>query len=57
MTIAPFDFTVLTGLEFSGDPLVYQEDFNCEVARLFENFGPVIGNIPHGSSFPYTILF
>jgi len=57
MTITPFDFTILIGLKFFGDSLVYQEDFHHNRAYIFEVFGPIIGNIPHGDSFPYIILF
>jgi len=36
---------------------MYQEDFHHHRAHLFELFGPIVGNIPHGIIFPYIILF
>ena len=52
ITITPFDFAVLTGLICSSHPLVYQEDFHHDQARLFELFGCVMENRSHEEAFP-----
>jgi len=57
MTITPVDSAVLIGHGFSGNPLVYQEDFHHGRVYVLELFCLIMGNIPHGGSFPYSIHF
>ena len=45
MNITSFDFVVLAGLIFLGEPLVYHEDFHVHCDQL-HLFGRIMGSIP-----------
>ena len=56
MTITLIGFTVLRGLGFIGEPVVYQEDFHVHCGQLLHLFGSIIGCISLEDYFSYTIL-
>ena len=56
MMITPFDFTVLTGLGFTVESLVYQENFHVHRDQLLHLLGPIIGYIPPGDHLSCSTL-
>lgn len=56
MTIAHFDFAMLTGTGFTGELLVYQEDFHTHCDQLLHLLSPIMESIPLEDHFSYSIL-
>jgi len=50
----PYDFVMLTGLEFGGELLVYRKDFHMHRNQLFQLFGRTMESIPKEDRFIIT---
>ena len=56
MTITPYDFPMLMGIGFVGEPLVYQESFYAHGDQLFHLLGRITESILYEDRFSYSIL-
>ena len=56
MTLKPIYLVMLMGLGFTGELLIYQEDFYTDCDKRLHLSGPIVELIPHEDHFSYNVL-